>query len=301
MNRAELLTAAGSVKELVEYIEAGATAIQIGCEQFAMRLPGSIPASALTDAANQAHGAGARLYVTINRIIDNATLALLPAYLEAVLHAGVDAVIFGDPAVMMTAQELNLDTPNFHWNPEMTATNYKAVNYWAGKGVTRAVLARELTLDQVLECKRQSNAEIQIQVHGTTNIFHSRRHLIDSYRKHLNRSASDVQSGYSSANERLFLIEEERQQERYPVYEDESGTHIMSGDDICMLDRLDELLQAEIDSLKVESLLKPVTYNKTVLQIYRQAMDCYYAEPEAYSFREEWLQRLMKAGADNDR
>lgn len=287
--KAELLTAAGSLTELGQYIEAGATAVQVGEQQFGMRLPGEIRGSELKAAVALAHDSGARLYVVANRIMDNAVLPSLPHYLAQVASAGADAVVFGDPAVLMAAMEAGISGIGFHWNPEMTATNYATANYWAGKGATRAILARELNLEQVLEMKRLCKAEVQVLVHGTTNIFHSKRMMVKSYLDHLGEAAS-LQDG--KIPESMMLVEEERQDERYPIFEDATGTHIMSGDDLCMLDTLHEFLEAGIDSLKVESLLKPSAYNVTVLRAYRSAMNAYYADPSNYEFRQEWLEAI---------
>lgn len=287
MKKAELLTAAGSLQEIIRYAEAGADAVQIGEQQFAMRLPGEICGPALKEAVDTAHRVGLKVYVVANRIMDNQAVPLLPAYLAAVQEAGADAVVFGDPAVLAAAKEAGLTGLRCHWNPEMTATNYATANYWASKGSVRAILARELNLEQVLEFKRNCISEIQVQVHGITNMFHSKRRMVTSYMEHRGDTAGSS-AGYSSERG-MYLVEEERQDERYPIYEDETGTHIMSGDDVCMLDALQELLEAGIDSLKVESLMKPVEYNEVVLKAYRAVMDTYYADPAAYVFRQEWL------------
>lgn len=290
MKKAELLTAAGTLQELEQYIEAGADAVQVGDSLFGMRLPGSIGTDRLKEAVELARRSRAKLYVVANRIMENAMLPELPAYLAKVAEAGADAVVFGDPAVLVAAREAGVQGLAFHWNPEMTATNYVTANYWASKGATRAVLARELNLEQVLEFKRHCRVDIQVQVHGATNIFHSKRRMVTNYLEHQGKKVEPAKD--SSLDRRLYLIEEERQDERYPVYEDDSGTHIMSGDDLCMLENLHELLEGGVDSLKVESLMKPAAYNVTVLRSYRQAIDAYSADPQGYEFRQEWLDAI---------
>lgn len=286
MKRTELLTAAGSLEEITRYAEAGADAVQIGEHRFGARLPGDIPAAKLKEAIQTAHGCGMKAYVVANRIFDNAGAAALPEYLLLAAEAGADAVVFGDPSLLSAAREAGLDHLTLHWNPEMTATNYMTANYWADRGAVRAVLARELNMEQVLEFKKRCKAEVQVQVHGITNIFHSKRRMVKSYMDHRGESADQGAFGMEQG---LYLIEEERQDERYPIYEDEAGTHIMSGDDLCLLDALEDLLEAGIDSMKVESLMKPVAYNTAALRAYRQAIDAFAADPAGYSFREEWL------------
>lgn len=293
----ELLTAAGSLEEIVRYAEAGAGAVQIGERRFGARLPGDIPAGILKEAIQTAHALDMKAYVSANRIFDNADMDDLSRYLGQAAEAGADAVVFGDPSVPALAKDAGLTGLPFHWNPEMTATNYQTANYWADRGAVRAILARELNMEQVLEFKQRCKAEVQVQVHGTTNIFHSKRRMVKSYMEH--RGAEAASAGAYGLEKGLYLIEEERKDERYPVYEDEAGTHIMSGDDLCMLDALEELLEAGIDSLKVESLLKPAEYNAAAISAYRQALDAYEADPAGYRFREEWLEpvlRLQPAG-----
>ncbi|MNI60667.1 putative protease YhbU precursor [compost metagenome] len=119
-----------------------------------------------------------------------------------------------------------------------------------------------------------------------TNIYHSKRKLVASYMSHQGRPSD----GGSLGKERgLFLIEAERPNEKFPIYEDENGTHIMSSDDICILEDLHFLLKAGVHSLKIEGLLKPVAYNAAVVKAYRHAIDLYAADPEGYAFQESWM------------
>lgn len=285
----ELLVTAGSMDELVRLIDAGANAVQIGDPRFGMRLAGHFPIEAVADAVRYAHGKGARVYVVCNNIMDNAILSELPGYLKQLAEADVDAVVFGDPAVLIAIRQADVTLP-LHWNAEMTSTNYVTANYWATKGATRVVLARELNMEQVLEFKRQAKLEVQVQVHGMTNIYHSKRALVSNYYEHQGQDPTDEELG---AGRKLFLIEEERQDERYPVYEDRNGTHIMSSDDVCMVENIHELIEGGIDSFKIEGLLKPMEYNETVVRCYRQAIDAYMANPAGYEFDEDaWLEPI---------
>lgn len=289
--RPELLTTAGSMEELVRLIEAGADAVQIGDPRFGMRLPGNFPVEAAAEAVRFAHGKGARVYSVCNNIMDNAVLPELPGYLKVLHEAGVDAVVFGDPAVLIAMKQAGVAIP-LHWNAEMTSTNYVTANYWGTKGASRVILARELNMDQVIEFKQHAKVEVQVQVHGMTNIYHSKRALVSNYYDHQGQDPTDENLG---ADRKLFLIEEERQDERFPVYEDRNGTHIMSSDDICMVESLHELMEAGIDSLKIEGLLKSIEYNETVVRCYRQVIDAYLADPAGYVFDEAaWLDPIRE-------
>jgi putative protease len=286
MRTPELLASAGSLEEIKQYIEAGADAVAVGEHRWGMRLPGECSLEDIEAALEYTRGRGARLYVTINSLIANDDLEALEVYIQRLGELKPDAIVFGDPAVLMTLQEQGIVIP-LHWNTEMTSTNYATAEYWATKGAVRVIAARELNLEELHEFKRHSKMELQVQAHGITNIYHSRRQLLQSYMGHIHKASGSV-----GAEEGLYLIEHERPELKLPIYEDHNGTHIMSADDVCVLDALDELLEQPIDSLKIETLLKPLEYNTTVIRNYRKALDAWAKQQEKYSFQEEWIDEI---------
>jgi len=288
LRKPELSIAAGSLEEVKLYIEAGADAVIVGDLTYAERLPGSLPVSGIAEAVKLAHGKQAKIYVAVNKIFDHSLLTGLGDYLQSLQDCGVDAVIFGDPAVLMAVKDRGLSL-KLHWTAEMTTTNYMTANYWAGKGASRTILARELNMEEIAEFKRGANHEIQIQVHGMTNIYHSKRKLVKHYLTHRGK---ELTPEYRQDGKVLYLIEKERPDERYPIIENENGTHIMSSDDICTIECLDELMALGIDAFYIEGLLKPLEYNTTVVRVYREAIDAYASNPDAYEFREEWLDAI---------
>lgn len=290
ITKPELLVTAGSTAEAARFIAAGADALQIGESRYGMRLPGEMKPDDIAETAAIARQAGVKVYASVNNIMDNDILNELPGYLQSLQMAGVDAIIFGDPAVLVARQRYAPELA-LHWSAEMTSTNYASANYWGRKGASRVILARELNMEQVVETKLKVDMEVQVQVHGMTNIYHSRRNLLESYMIHQGKGPGEAGL---NADEGLYLIEWERREERYPVYEDDSGTHIMSSDDICMIDSLHELLEAGIDSLKIEGLMKSAEYNETVVRCYREAIDAYAADPLGYRFQPEWLERIER-------
>ncbi|WP_238654170.1 peptidase U32 family protein [Paenibacillus piscarius] len=292
----ELLATAASLEEAAALLDAGATALLIGDDRFGMRLAGHFTLEDTAAAVKLAHGRGGKVYASINGLIANSMLGELPAYVKAIGDLGVDGVEFGDPAVL-AAVKAEAPGMKLHWNAEMTSTNYATANYWGRKGASRVVLARELNMDEMTEMVPHLEIEAQVQVHGMTNIYHSKRKLVASYMTHQGRPSD----GGSLGKERgLFLIEAERPNEKFPIYEDENGTHIMSSDDICILEDLHFLLKAGVHSLKIEGLLKPVAYNVAVVKAYRHAMDVYAADPEGYAFDEAWLEEI-RALQDQER
>jgi putative protease len=290
LKKPELLVSVGSVSEMKRLIEAGADAVIMGEHKYGLRLPGEVKAEELGEAIAWAHEHGANVYIAVNHIFTNEDLEDLNAYVAQVQQYGADAIMFGDPAVFMAVRHLP-QPMKLHWNAEMTSTNYASANFWASKGSTRAVLARELNMEQVLEFKQHAKMEVEVQVHGITNIYHSKRELVKSYMEHQGNDASTRNRSMESG---LYLIEQERQDQRYPVYEDRNGTHIMSSEDICMLENLPELIEGHIDSLKIEGLLKSGEYNETVVRSYRSAIDAFILNPAGYVFNSEWLERIER-------
>ncbi|MFD0674154.1 peptidase U32 family protein [Cohnella sp. GCM10027633] len=286
----ELLIAAGSIEQLERYIRAGASAVLIGEAAYGMRQPGDIPADRLKEAVSLAHRLGAKAYVNVNKLFRNDELNGLPDYLRAVRASEADAIVFGDPAVLLNVRQ-HAPELQLHWNAEMTGTNSAAADFWARRGAVRAVAARELNGDEIADFRGKIGMELQVQVHGTTNIYHSHRNLLQSYIQHIGRDATLIRKG---ADQGLFLVETERPDEKYPVYEDENGTHVMSPDDICLIEALSELIEANVDSFYVESLLKSEEYNETVLRSYRAALDAWRDEPGAYRFQESWMTPIRK-------
>ena len=293
----ELLATAASLGELQRLADAGADAFVVGDTTFGVRVPGEFDPAAIREAVRMTRGRGIRIYAAVNNLIGNALLPGLPCYLRQLEEAGVAAVVFGDPAVLMGVRE---EAPGLalHWNGEMTSTSHAAANYWGRRGATRVVLARELSLEEVAGVKANTPLEVQVQVHGMTNIYHSKRSLVSSYLEHQARSGARTElhgkpekSGLGGG---LYLMEEERPGERFPIYEDRGGTHIMSSDDLCMLENLHELMALDIDSFKLEGLLKTEDYNEAVVRAYRKAIDAYAADPAGYRFREEWLEPIRE-------
>ncbi|WP_256760093.1 peptidase U32 family protein [Cohnella sp. WQ 127256] len=285
-----MLISVGSIAQIERFIQAGATAVLVGESRFGMRQPGEIKSTDLKEAVSTAHRLGAKVYVNMNKLFRNDELSLLPEYLKAVQEAKADAIVFGDPAVLMNIRQYTPEM-NWFWNAEMTGTNSSSASYWGQRGAIRAVVARELNEEEIIDLKQKSAMEVQIQIHGMTNIYHSHRNLVQSYLEHLGREATLIRKGPDKG---LFLVEAERPDEKFPVYEDDNGTHVMSPDDICLLEALPELINAGVDSLFVEPLLKSDEYNEAVLKGYRQALDLWSENSKAYKFDPKWLANIQK-------
>ncbi|MBB6021978.1 putative protease [Paenibacillus sp. JGP012] len=285
----ELLVTAANVKEAEALLQAGADALLIGDDRFGMRLPGSFSVEETAEVAALAAKHNAKVIVSMNNLMSNELLKELPEYVQALGRIGVHAVEFNDPSVLAAIKE-HAPHIRLHWNAEMTSTNYATANYWGTKGASRVVLARELNMDEITEMVPFLKVEAQVQVHGMTNIYHSKRSLVQSYMAHQGRPVE----GDLGKERGLFLIEAERRDEKFPIYEDMNGTHIMSSEDICILEDLHLMMEAGVHSFKVEGILKPLAYNEAVVRAYRKAIDMYEADPESYEYDEQWLKEVRE-------
>ena len=247
----ELLVTPKSVKHIETLIEKGADAFVIGEQRFGLRLAGEFKREALIEAVELIHNHGKKAYVAVNGIFHNYHLNALKSYIDFLHEVSVDRIIFGDPAVVMYVNEQPNPIP-LNWDAEALVTNYFQCNYWGKKGAQRAQLARELSLDEILNIKQNADVEIEVQVHGMTCMFQSKRMLLGNYFTFQERQMKIQRN--KEANE-LLLYDEERDN-KYPVFEDYNGTHIMSPNDICLIEELDQLLAANIDAFKIDGVLQ---------------------------------------------
>lgn len=277
MKKPELLVTPTQIEDIEPLMEAGADAFVIGEQRYGLRLAGEFNREAVKAAIEIAHKGGRKVYVAMNAIFHNEKVDELSDYLRFLAEAGADAVLFGDPAVLMAAREAAPNMP-LHWNTETTATNWFTCNYWGQKGAKRAVLAREINMDAIVETKEHAEVEIEVQVHGMTAMFQSKRRLIGNY---FNYQGRNMKVDDLEADGHLFLHDPERNT-KYPIFEDENGTHIMSPNDICIIDELMEMVEAGVDSFKIDGVLKKSEYLIGVTKLYRKAIDLCVEDPDAY-------------------
>ena len=273
----ELLVTPKSLNHMKTLIELGADAFVIGEQKFGLRLPGEFNREDVRKAVNLAHKKKKKVYVAVNGIFHNYHLNALENYIEFLHEIRVDRIIFGDPAVVMYVKKQDNPIP-LNWDAETIVTNYFQCNYWGGKGAKRAVLARELNLDEILNIKKHANVEIEVQVHGMTCMFQSKRMLLGNYYTFQDRQMKIQRS----ENDQDLLLYDEERENKYPVFEDYNGTHIMSPNDICLIEELEPFFEANIDSFKIDGILQSEAYINTVTAQYREAIDLYHEDPEAY-------------------
>ncbi|WP_075982395.1 peptidase U32 family protein [Bacillus massilinigeriensis] len=284
MKKPELLVTPISVNDIAPLAEAGADAFVIGEQKFGLRLAGEFSREDVKKAIELAHQKGKKVYVAMNAIFHNEMVDQLADYLRFAYDAKADAIIFGDPAVLMVAREVVPDM-KLHWSTETTGTNWYTCNYWGRKGAKRAVLAREINMDAVIEIKEQAEVEIEVQIHGMTTMFQSKRSLLGNYFLYQGK-AMEVENRKLEKN--MFLHDKERGN-KYPIFEDINGTHIMSPNDICMIDELQEMVEAGVDSFKIDGILKSPEYILTVTKLYRKAIDLCVEDVDQYEEEKDEL------------
>lgn len=284
MKKTELLVTPITVNDILPLIEAGADAFVVGEQRYGLRLAGEFTRGDVQKTIELAHSKGKKVYVAMNAIFHNEKIDELNDYIKFVSDVKADAIIFGDPAVLMTAREIAPDM-KLHWSTETTGTNWFTCNYWGKKGAKRAVLAREINMDAILETKENAEVEIEVQVHGMSCMFQSKRSLLGNYYEYQGK-VLEIENRKMEKN--MFLHDKEREN-KYPIFEDENGTHIMSPNDICIIDELQEMLVAGVDSFKIDGILKSSEYILAITKAYREAIDLYSKDPDAYEDKKDEL------------
>lgn len=275
----ELLVTPKSLSHIETLIEKGADAFVIGEEKFGLRLAGEFNREEMKKAVEIIHRAGKKAYAAVNGIFHNYHIPAIEDYIAFLHEIRVDRIIFGDPAVVMIVKQQENPIP-LNWNAETLVTNHFQCNYWGRRGAKRAVLARELSLEEILNIKENSDVEIEVQVHGMTCMFQSKRMLLGNYYTFQDRQMK-IQRNEAATDSQLLLYDEERDN-KYPVFEDYNGTHIMSPNDICLIEELEPLFEAGIDSLKIDGVLQTEEYINVATEQYREAIDLYEEDPDTY-------------------
>lgn len=295
MKKPELLVTPVSVSDIEPMAAAGADAFMIGEQRYGLRLAGEFSREDIREVITLAHKHNKKVYVAMNALFHNDKIPELDEYIAFLDEAGADAIVFGDPAVLMAAREAAPEM-KLHWNTETTATNWYTCNYWGRKGAKRAVLARELSMDTIVEMKENAEVEIQVQVHGMTCMFQSKRSLLGNYFEYRGK-VMEVENRKEQRN--MFLHDEERHN-KYPIFEDDNGTHIMSPNDMCIIDELGEMMEAGVDSFKIDGVMKSSQYILEVTKLYRMAIDlCADDENQYDEVKDDILERAKNLQPDN--
>lgn len=291
MKKPELLAPAGNMEKLKMALLYGADAVYLGGKAFGLRaFGGNFTNEELQEAVDFAHKLGKKIYVTVNIFPHNSDIAKLPTYLTFLNEIKVDAILVADLGVFTLAKEYASDV-ELHISTQANNTNWAAVNAWAELGASRVVLAREMSLEEVKEIREKCSVELEMFVHGAMCISYSGRCLMSNYLtgRDANRGSCAQPCRWNYA-----LVEEKRPGQYFPVLEDERGTYIFNSKDMCLLPYLPDVIASGVDSLKIEGRMKSVHYAASVVKAYREAIDSYFAAPEQFEIKKEWVEELDK-------
>lgn len=283
----ELLIPASSLEVLKTAVIFGADAVYIGGEAFGLRAKAkNFSMDDMREGIAFAHEHDVKVYVTANILAHNQDLEGVRAYFEELKEIKPDGLIIADPAIFEIAGEVCPEIER-HISTQANNTNYGTFRFWYKQGATRVVTARELSLEEIKEIRANipEDMEIETFVHGAMCISYSGRCLLSNFM--VGRDANQGACTHP-CRWKYSIVEETRPGEVMPVFENERGTYIFNSKDLCMIEHIPELLEAGVDSLKIEGRMKTALYVATVARTYRKAIDDYQKDPELYKKNMPW-------------
>ena len=287
MRPVELLIPASSLEVLKIAVIYGADAVYIGGEVFGLRAKAkNFSMEDMAEGIQFAHEHGVKVYVTANILAHNGDLEGVREYFTQLKEIKPDALIISDPGIYTIAKEICPEIER-HISTQANNTNYGTYQFWWNQGAKRVVTARELSLKEIAEIRKNIPDEMEIEtfVHGAMCISYSGRCLLSNY-----FTGRDANQGARThpCRWKYAVVEEKRPGEYLPVYENERGTYIFNSKDLCMIEHIPELIEAGIDSFKIEGRMKTALYVATVARTYRKAIDDYLTSPEKYKENMDW-------------
>lgn len=294
IKKPELLAPAGNLEKLKVAFAYGADAVYMSGKQFGLRaFAGNFENDEIRKAIQYAHSIGKKVYITMNIFAHNDDFKGIQEYMEFLSEIEVDAVIISDPGILSLARKIMPNIP-IHMSTQANNTNWYSANFWHEQGVRRIILARELSLKEILEIRQNTPKTLELEtfVHGAMCISYSGRCLLSNV--FTGRDANRGECAHP-CRWKYSIVEEKRPGEYYPVFEDERGTYIMNSKDLCMIEYIPELINAGINGFKIEGRMKSSYYVATVVQAYRKEIDSYFSDPKGYNMDPDSLEEIKKA------
>jgi len=294
----ELLAPAGNLEKLKFAVHYGADAVFIGGQKYGLRSGAdNFSIDEMREAVQFAAGYGAQVFVTTNIFAHNEDIDGLEQYLRELDEVGIAAIIVADPLIIETAKRV-APKLEIHLSTQQSTMNWLAVKYWKEQGVDRVVLAREASMAEIDEIKRNVDIEIEAFIHGAMCSAWSGRCVLsnhftdrDSNRGGCSQSCrwkyNLYAGGGSDAGEPIA--------EGIPLFEDEDDPFTMGSKDLAMIEHIPDMIESGVDSFKIEGRMKSIHYVATVVNAYRKAIDAYFDDPEGYELKREWQEEIFKA------
>ncbi|MBD8498934.1 peptidase U32 family protein [Paenibacillus arenosi] len=309
LDKPELLAPAGNLEKLKFAIHYGADAVYIGGQKYGLRSNAdNFSFEEMREGVEFANKYGAKVFVATNIYAHNEDIDGLEDYLRKLEEVGISAIIVADPVIIETAQRV---APGLevHVSTQQSVSNWQTVQFWKNEGAPRVVLARETSMQEIAEIKQQVDVEIEAFIHGAMCSSYSGRCVLSN---HFTDRDSNRGGCCQSCRWRYDLFEDDRADAvdmeqkpalepfkvgitQLPLFQEEQNPFAMSSKDLCMIDHLPDLVDSGVDSFKVEGRMKSIHYVATVINVYRQAIDSYMADPENYQLKPEWVEEMNKA------
>ncbi|UHA74296.1 peptidase U32 family protein [Paenibacillus sp. 481] len=315
LDKPELLAPAGNLEKLKFAVHYGADAVYIGGQKYGLRSNAdNFSFEEMREGVEFANKYGAKVFVATNIYAHNEDIEGIEAYLRKLEEVGISAIIVADPAIIETAQRVAPGV-EVHVSTQQSIANWQTVQFWKEEGAPRVVLARETSLEEIAEMKSRVDVEIEAFIHGAMCSSYSGRCVLSNHftdrdsnrggccqscrwkydlfedgRPNLDELVSAEEAAESSALEQFKVGITQ-----LPLFKEEDNHFAMSAKDLCMIDHLPELIEVGVDSFKVEGRMKSIHYVATVINVYRQAIDSYLADPDNYVVKPEWIEEMNKA------
>lgn len=291
IKKAELLSPAGDMERFYSAVDFGADAVYLAGKEFGMRTSSqNFDNESLKKAVEYAHKNGVKVYLTCNTLPRNDEIKRLPQFLKESADAGIDAFIISDIGVLNLAKKY-ASKVDIHISTQAGVVNYETANMFYDMGASRVVLARELSLDDISEIRSKTNKNLELEafVHGSMCVSFSGRCLISSYLTGRDANRGDCAQ---PCRWKYHLMEENRPGQYFPVIEDEKGTYLFNSRDLCMIDYIPEIINAGIDSLKIEGRAKSAYYVAVTTNAYKHAINDYYSFGKDYKLN-PWIKEEL--------
>ncbi|WP_151737776.1 peptidase U32 family protein ['Paenibacillus yunnanensis' Narsing Rao et al. 2020] len=308
LDKPELLAPAGNLEKLKFAVHYGADAVYIGGQKYGLRSGAdNFSFEEMREGVEFAKKYGAKVFVATNIYAHNEDLAGIEEYLRNLYEAGIAAVIVADPVIVDTARRA-VPGLEVHLSTQQSTINWQAVSFWKEEGLPRVVLGRETSLEEIAEIKQHVDIEIETFIHGAMCSSYSGRCVLSNHftDRDSNRGGccQSCRWKYDLFEDARWVSEEEQGGAvqplqpgvtQLPLHQPEDNQFTMGSKDLCMLESIPDLIEAGIDSFKIEGRMKSIHYVATVVNAYRKAIDAYMADPEGYVLKPEWLEELQKA------
>jgi putative protease len=293
MHRIELLAPAGNLEKLKTAINFGADAVYLGGNKLNLRAAAdNFTIEELKEGLEYAHSRGRKVHVTLNVIPHDEDLVGIEEYLSQLYEIGVDAVLIADPGIMSIAKEV---VPNLeiHLSTQANNLNYKSALFWHKVGASRVVAAREMSLEDLKKLRKElpETCEVEAFVHGSMCACYSGKCLLSNY---ITGRDSNRGTCTQPCRFKYYLYEEKEAGDYQKITKDDNSINFMSSKDLCMIEHIPELIEAGINSFKIEGRIKSSYYVASVVKVYREAIDKYIEDPKNYKFNPKWMKELEK-------